>query len=46
MTRLCVAAGFLCVAAGLARGQDDTEKAKEKKAELGAKTLIAACEAY
>lgn len=46
MRRLCVAAAVAVAAAGLARGQDDVEKAKAEKAVLGTKSLLQTCEAY
>lgn len=46
MRRLCVAMAAAVAAAGLARGQDDVEKAKAEKAELGARSLLQTCEAY
>ncbi|HEX4612831.1 MAG TPA: hypothetical protein VH092_31850 [Urbifossiella sp.] len=47
MFQACVVtAGRVAVAAGPAQGQDDAEKAKEKKAELGAKTILQPIEAY
>ncbi|MBN9520920.1 type II secretion system protein GspG [bacterium] len=45
MRPLCVAV-VVVAAAGLARGQDDVEKAKAEKAERSVKSLLAACEAY